>query len=83
MPVFLLAGQKIEIDKEAVDMKAMELEPEQVLCLNYTVEAGGKVFPIKQLLAKVVKLPQKAFITHDAYKVFTELGYDVKFNRKK
>lgn len=81
MPIFLLAGHEFDIDRKAIEMKALGLKPEQVPRRNFTVEAGGKVFPIKQLLAKVVNLPPKAFITHEAYKVLTELGYEVEFNR--
>lgn len=81
MPTFLLAGHEIDIDRETVEIKATNLKPEQALRRNYTIEVGGKIFPIKQLLATVVNLPPQAFITHDAYKIFTELGYYVQFKR--
>lgn len=81
MPIFLVAGHEFVIDRKAIEMKAMGLKPEKAPRRNFTVEAGGKVFPIKQLLANVVDLPPKAFITHEAFKVFTELGYEVEFNR--
>lgn len=81
MPIYLLGGHEFNIDKEDVDQHAMHLEPGPLHGRNYLVVVGGKVFPIKQLLASVVNLPSEAFITMEAYKVLTELGYVVEYKR--
>lgn len=81
MPVFLLADYEFTIDREVVDRIAMQLEPDSLPRRNCSVVVGGKVFPVKQLLAEVVELPPKSFITLDACGIFKELGYDVTFIR--
>jgi len=80
-----LAGRsgkpKFDISVEDLERKAVNLKPDLHFKATYTVEIGGKIFPVKQLLLEMTGLPIGAITTLDAYNVFDKLGYSIKFQR--
>lgn len=80
--LFLIGGREFDVFKEDLERQAMNLEPVQFPQKGFFVEINGEYFELKQLIAALVCLPKKAFITLDAYTVLKELGYAVIYNRR-
>lgn len=81
MPIFLIGCRELNIEREDVERQANSLEPDMLPTRNYSVAVSGKVFPIRQLMAEVADLSPETVSTLAAYKVLTELGFEVSFKR--
>jgi len=75
LPKFNIRGCDFDICAQDVELTAASLQPQPLLKLTHTVEIGGKVFPIRQLVAAVTGLPVNAVASLDAYKMLDKFGY--------
>jgi 5-methylcytosine-specific restriction protein B len=72
---FTISGIKYDITQEGVESELSFRTPE---ALNtYSVDIGGRRFPIKQALAAVTELPNSEFTSARARKIFRALGYAI------
>lgn len=81
MPKFTLHGRSFDISVEDLELKMVSLEPAPITRATYTVEAKGKVFPIKQLIMELSCLPAREITTLDAYTILKELGFSIRYRR--
>jgi hypothetical protein len=73
---FTIGGHAVRLSKEDVERALDGMNPESVK--KYWVVISGKEFPIKQVLSVATKIPPAAFISTDAYRVLSRLGFDIK-----
>lgn len=73
---FTIGGKKVTLNKRTVEAALRNISPEQVK--KYSVRIGDHQYPIKQVLSVATGMPSAAFITTDAYRILTRLGFDVK-----
>lgn len=73
---FTLGGKKVSLSKRAVETSIKGIAPE--LIKKYWVQIGHQHYPIKQVVSVATGIPSVAFISTDAYRVLTRLGFDVK-----
>ena len=72
-----IKGKIYSIDKEDVEKKLREIQPEQDERAKYFVEIGGKQFPIKQALSETLNLLKPAFTTQEAFNILQRLGFEI------
>lgn len=72
---FTLRGKPFSLTYEDV-VRAMQGVPAEPI-KRYVVEVGDRVYPPKQVLARVSGLPPIAFTTQDAYRLLNRLGFSV------
>jgi len=72
---FQLGGQNYILSKEEVEDRLKHIEPEDVRKHYAVVE--GRRFPVKQALSAAIDRPVTDFITTDAIRIFTNLGFEV------
>lgn len=73
---FTLGGKKVSLNKRMVESSMKGIAPESIK--KYWVQIGHQHYPIKQVVSVVTGIPSVAFISTDAYRVLTRLGFDVK-----
>jgi hypothetical protein len=73
---FTIGGHAIQLSKEDVERALDGVNPESIK--KYWIVISGKEFPIKQALSVAAKIPPAAFISTDAYRVLSRLGFEVK-----
>ena len=73
---FTIGGKRVSLSKNGIEDALKLARPEPVK--KYSVRIGGVDFPIKQAVALAAKMPTAAFITTDAYRILTRLGFEVK-----
>lgn len=72
---FTLRGNPFSLTHEAVIAAMRDVPAEPIR--NYVVAVGDRVYPPKQVLARVTGLPPIAFTTQDAYRLLNRLGFSV------
>jgi hypothetical protein len=72
---FTLGGNKVSLSKIDVEQAMKGVDPDPVV--KYSVRIGTQNYPIKQVIAKAAHLPSIAFISTDAYRILTRLGFKV------
>jgi hypothetical protein len=72
---FTVGGKTKSLTKKAVEAAVKNLKPEAIK--KYSVRIGDRDFPIKQVLSAATGIPGAAFISTDAYRTLTRLGFDV------
>lgn len=73
---FTIGGKSVSLTRNEVEEALKQIRPEPIK--KYSVRVGGMDFPIKQAVALAAKLPTAAFITTDAYRVLSRLGFEIK-----
>ncbi len=73
---FTVAGKKISLSKKAVESSVRRVAPDPIK--KYWVEIGQFHYPIKQVISVAAGIPTPAFISTDAYRILTRLGFEVK-----
>ncbi len=72
---FTIGGKKMSLSKRAVEVALKHLTPDRIK--KYSVRVGDRDFPIKQALSSATGVPTAAFISTDAYRILTRLGFEV------
>ena len=72
---FRLGGQDYTLIKEDVQDQLKHIAPEDVR--KHYVLVDGRRHPVKQALAAVIGRPVTGFITTDAIRIFSNLGFEV------
>jgi hypothetical protein len=76
---FTIRGKTFSLTKEDVEKTLKRLEPEPLKGrAKYYVEHEGRCFPIKQVVAAATGLPRLAFTAMHAYRILTDLSFEVK-----
>jgi hypothetical protein len=73
---FTLGGKKVFLTKKDVETSVRNVLPDPVK--KYSVRIGDRQYPIKQVISLAAGVPSVAFISTDAYRLLTRLGFDVK-----
>jgi hypothetical protein len=73
---FTIGGHAVQLSKEDVERALEGMNPDTVK--KYWIVISGKQFPIKQALSVATNIPPAAFISTDAYRVLSRLGFEVK-----
>jgi hypothetical protein len=77
MPMrFTLAGREIHLTKDSVEAAVSGKSPEPIR--KYWVRIAEDDFPIKQVVSLAANIPIAAFISTDAYRILTRLGFEVR-----
>lgn len=72
---FRLGGQDYTLSKEDVQYRLKHVAPEDVRTHYVLVE--GRRYPVKQALSAAIDRPVTDFITTDAIRIFSNLGFEV------
>ncbi|MGI0135046.1 MAG: SCO5918 family protein [Candidatus Micrarchaeaceae archaeon] len=72
---FTVGGKAIQLSRDTVETALKGVKPEPVK--KYSVKIGGHDYPIKQVLSVASGVPTAAFISTDAYRVLSRLGFNV------
>jgi hypothetical protein len=72
---FQLGGRNYNLSKEDVQDRLKHVAPEDVR--KHFVVVEGRRFPVKQALAAAIARPVTDFITTDAVRIFSNLGFEV------
>jgi hypothetical protein len=73
---FTVGGKRVTLTKKEAEASVKNLTPDAIK--KYSVRIGDRDFPIKQVLSAATGMPGAAFISTDAYRILTRLGFDVK-----
>lgn len=73
MARFTVAGQAIELEREAVEHKLERVLPEPVR--EHYVVVRSRRYPPKQVLSEVTGLDRADFTTHQARRILKRLGF--------
>jgi hypothetical protein len=73
---FTLGGKKVSLNRKMVELSVKGIAPDPIK--KYWVQIGHQHYPIKQVVSVATGIPSVAFISTDAYRVLTRLGFDVK-----
>jgi hypothetical protein len=73
MAHFTIAGQKVELDRKAVEERVEDVLPDPVR--DHYVIVRGRRFPPKQVIAHLTGLDRADFTTHQARRVLKRLGF--------
>jgi len=77
--MFTIRGRTFNISREDVERVLEKLDPEPLRGrAKYYIDYRGKRYPIKQVISAVTGLPRVAFTAMHAYRVLSELGFEVK-----
>jgi len=71
-----IGGNKVTLTKKSVEDALRDVKPTSVK--KYRVKIGNSEYPVKQALSVASGMPTAAFITTDAYRILTRLGFEVK-----
>ncbi len=71
-----IGGNKVTLTKKAVESALKQVRPDPIK--KYRVKVGDSEYPVKQALSVASGIPTAAFITTDAYRILTRLGFEVK-----
>ena len=75
---FRIGGQRREITREDIFDATRKREPEVGTMRNkYFLRLHRREYPIKQVIALVTGLRRGQFISHEAYRILTKLGFDI------
>lgn len=73
MARFTVAGQTIELEREAVEDRLERVLPEPLR--EHYVVVGSRRYPPKQVLSEVTGLDRADFTTHQARRILKRLGF--------
>jgi len=73
---FTIGGKRVSLSKKAVESALRNVEPEPIR--KYSVQVGDSEYPIKQVVSVASGIPIAAFISTDAYRILTRLGFEVR-----
>jgi hypothetical protein len=73
---FTLRGEQLSLSKDFVERALRNAQPRSIK--KYYVTIDGRDFPIKQVLSTATGKPEAGFITTDAYRILSNLGFEVK-----
>ena len=73
---FTIGGKKVSLSKQAVEDALKAVKPDTVK--KYSVRVGQTDYPIKQVVSVASGCPPVTFISTDAYRILTRLGFEVK-----
>jgi hypothetical protein len=71
-----IGGNRVTLTKKSVEDTLQNVEPGPIK--KYHVKIGGTEYPVKQVLSIASGIPTAAFISNDAYRILTKLGFKVK-----
>lgn len=71
-----LGGNKVTLTKKSIETALRNVKPDPVK--KYRVKIGENEYPVKQAVSVASGIPTVAFITTDAYRILTRLGFEVK-----
>lgn len=71
---FIIRGRRYAASRRSVEERLAREEPEAVR--KYSVEIGGRRFPLKQAMAVGLGLPRVSFTSQDAFRVLQRLGFE-------
>lgn len=71
-----IGGNKVTLTKKSVESALRNVKPNSVK--KYSVKIGDAEYPVKQVLSVASGIPTAAFITTDAYRILTKLGFEVR-----
>lgn len=76
---FTIRGKTFSLTLEDVERALEKLDPEPLKGrAKYYVEYNGRRYPIKQVVAAATGLPRLGFTAMHAYRILTDLGFEVK-----
>ncbi len=70
-----IRGNKYKIFKKKILQVLKGADPQRIV--TYSIEVNGKKFPIKQALAKTLKISPLEFSTGRAYQILQDLGFEI------
>lgn len=73
---FTVGGRKLSLNRKAVEAALKNVSPDTVK--KYSVRVGNHEYPIKQAVAVATGVPIAMFISTDAYRILTRLGFEVR-----
>jgi hypothetical protein len=76
---FTIGGNKVSLTKREIEQAMKGVDPEPIT--KYSVHIGTQDYPIKQVISKATRLPSISFISTDAYRILTRLGFEVKIDK--
>jgi hypothetical protein len=72
---FTLRGKTFELRKEDILSAAKGMSPGRIQ--KYSVVAGGKRFPIRQLVAAATGVPPIEITSQDAYRILQKFDFSI------
>jgi len=78
--IFKLKGKSFNLEKEEVVKAMKNVEPERIS--KYYVEIHGRKYPIKQVIAQMLKVLRISFTSMDAYNILNRLGFEIYEEKK-
>lgn len=72
MPRTIVGGRPFDFDKDAIERKMRDVQPEPIR--EHLVEAGGTVYPPKQVFAVVTGWARTSYTTMEAQRALTRAG---------
>jgi len=81
LPEFCIRGISFDISIHNLERTAANMQTLPMNKITHTVEIGGKIFPIRQLLAEITGLSIKEISPLDAYRILEKLGYSIQYHR--
>ena len=73
---FTISGKKLSLSRQDIEDALKDVKPDAVK--KYSVRIGQTSYPIKQVVSVASGVPIVAFISTDAYRILTRLGFEVK-----
>ncbi len=73
---FTIGGHSVTLTKDGVVAALRGVDPGAVK--KYRVRIGDQDYPIKQAVSVAANVPTAAFISTDAYRILTRLGFEVR-----
>ena len=70
-----IRGKKYDITSKKVLLALQNSDPQRIA--TYSVEIDGKRYPIKQILAKTLKISPMEFSSMRAYQILQDLGFKI------
>jgi hypothetical protein len=81
MAKVVLQGREYYIERADLERKALTLEPLPLTKFTHFIEIGGRIFPIKQLLAAGLSVSPEEMTPLEAYRILEQLGCVPQFCR--
>lgn len=75
MAKFRLGGKDYDYEQKDVENAMKGEVPGKIQ--KYAVKVNGKMYPIKQVIKKLLKLNSADFTAHDAYRILRAMGYGI------
>jgi hypothetical protein len=73
---FTIGGRRVFLSWKKVEDSLRHVAPEPIK--KYRVRIGGREYPIKQALSIAADVPIARFISTDAYRILSRLGFEVR-----